>query len=195
MFKDKLKELRTQNGITQKDLADEIFVSRSAIAKWENGNGYPSEVNLEALCSYFGVEEEWLMERNDYKENIKQTKIKFKRLPIQIISIIIPLMCYLLTYAKTLMYSETLLDSFRQVVSMVNILKWNIIVPHIFIIAPIILSILDIIIIYKRTYSKYNKVMNWLLPIMTILSLIIFIFMARLLSNPNFWFILEKFRE
>ena len=38
MFKDKLKELRMQKGISQYELAENLFVSRSAIAKWENGN-------------------------------------------------------------------------------------------------------------------------------------------------------------
>lgn len=56
MFKDKLKKLREQKGISQYELADKLYVSRSAIAKWENGNGIPSDVNLEALCKFFGVE-------------------------------------------------------------------------------------------------------------------------------------------
>ena len=36
MFKDKLKELRKQKGLSQQELADKLFVSRSAVAKWEN---------------------------------------------------------------------------------------------------------------------------------------------------------------
>ena len=68
MFKDKLKELRMQKGISQYELAENLFVSRSAIAKWENGNGIPSDVNLEAICEFFNVEEEWLLDRGDIKE-------------------------------------------------------------------------------------------------------------------------------
>ena len=55
-FKDKLKMLRTEKGISQQALADEIFVSRSAVAKWENGLGYPSEDSCKALAEYFDVE-------------------------------------------------------------------------------------------------------------------------------------------
>lgn len=58
MFKDKLKELRIQKGISQYELADKLSVSRSAIAKWENGNDIPSDVNLEAIYEFFDVEEE-----------------------------------------------------------------------------------------------------------------------------------------
>ena len=41
MFKDKLKELRQSKNITQATLADKIYVSRSAVAKWEQVGGLP----------------------------------------------------------------------------------------------------------------------------------------------------------
>lgn len=55
-FKDKLKNLRSKQGISQQQLADAIYVSRSAVAKWENGLGYPSQDSFEALANYFGVD-------------------------------------------------------------------------------------------------------------------------------------------
>ena len=42
-FKDKLKKLRIENGLSQEALAEAVHISRSAIAKYENGNGNPSE--------------------------------------------------------------------------------------------------------------------------------------------------------
>jgi len=56
-FRDKIKKLRTDRGLSQQALADAIYVSRSAVAKWENGLGYPSQESLDALTAYFGVEE------------------------------------------------------------------------------------------------------------------------------------------
>ena len=38
-FKDKLKRLRNENGLSQEALAEAVHISRSAIAKYENGNG------------------------------------------------------------------------------------------------------------------------------------------------------------
>ena len=58
-FKDKLKQLRTEKGISQQALADAIHFSRSAVAKWENGLGYPSQDSIEVLTAYFGVEENY----------------------------------------------------------------------------------------------------------------------------------------
>lgn len=60
-FKDKLKKLRTEKGISQQALADSIYVSRSAIAKWENGFGYPSQDSYDALVAYFGVTEDYFL--------------------------------------------------------------------------------------------------------------------------------------
>ena len=54
-FKDKIKTLRHDKGISQQALADAIFVSRSAVAKWENGLGFPSDDSMAALTAYFGV--------------------------------------------------------------------------------------------------------------------------------------------
>ncbi len=74
MFKDKLKELRLKYGLTQQELADKIYVSRSAICKWEMGNGIPSNPNLEALCLLFNVEEDWLFSQQDQTEGKEITK-------------------------------------------------------------------------------------------------------------------------
>ena len=65
MFKDRLKELRKEQGLTQEELGKKIYVSRSTICKWEIGNGLPSEANLESLCELFNVSKEWLLDLED----------------------------------------------------------------------------------------------------------------------------------
>lgn len=54
-FSEKLKELRNDKGISQAKLATDIHISRSAVAKWENGLGLPSDESLKMLAEYFGV--------------------------------------------------------------------------------------------------------------------------------------------
>ena len=73
MFKDKLKDLRKSKGISQQELADMIFVSRSAVAKWESGNGLPSDSYLKAICEYFNVEEDYLIDKNELKRIVDYT--------------------------------------------------------------------------------------------------------------------------
>lgn len=57
-FRQRLRALREERGITQRELADAIYVSRSAVAKWENGLGIPSRESYQALLTYFGVSED-----------------------------------------------------------------------------------------------------------------------------------------
>lgn len=54
-FQDKLKELRKNRGLTQEELAQALFVSRTAISKWETGKGYPNIDSLKAISKYFCV--------------------------------------------------------------------------------------------------------------------------------------------
>ena len=45
-FGTKLKELRATKGVSQAKLAADIHISRSAVAKWENGLGLPNDESL-----------------------------------------------------------------------------------------------------------------------------------------------------
>ena len=54
-FHEKLQELRKGRGLTQEELAETLYVSRTAISKWESGRGYPSIDSLKEISSYFSV--------------------------------------------------------------------------------------------------------------------------------------------
>lgn len=54
-FHEKLQELRKIRGLTQEELAEALFVSRTAISKWESGRGYPSIDSLKEISRYFSV--------------------------------------------------------------------------------------------------------------------------------------------
>ena len=54
-FHEKLAELRKSKGLTQEELAEALFVSRTAVSKWESGRGYPSIDSLKEISRYFSV--------------------------------------------------------------------------------------------------------------------------------------------
>lgn len=54
-FYEKLQELRKQKGLTQEELARVLYVSRTAISKWESGRGYPNIDSLKRIAGFFGV--------------------------------------------------------------------------------------------------------------------------------------------
>lgn len=54
-FHEKLQELRKNRGLTQEELAEALYVSRTAISKWESGRGYPSIDSLRQISNYFQI--------------------------------------------------------------------------------------------------------------------------------------------
>ena len=54
-FNQKLQELRKQKGLTQEELAAALYVSRTAVSKWESGRGYPNIDSLKTIAAFFSV--------------------------------------------------------------------------------------------------------------------------------------------
>lgn len=54
-FNEKLQQLRKQNNLTQEQLAEQLYVSRTAVSKWESGKGYPNIESLKSISKLFSV--------------------------------------------------------------------------------------------------------------------------------------------
>ena len=54
-FNEKLQELRKNRGLTQEEAAEALYVSRTAISKWESGRGYPSIDSLKEIARFYSV--------------------------------------------------------------------------------------------------------------------------------------------
>ena len=54
-FHEKLQELRKNRKMTQEELAEVLYVSRTAVSKWESGRGYPSIDSLKEISKFFSV--------------------------------------------------------------------------------------------------------------------------------------------
>ena len=78
MFGDKLKKLRTDNNLTQDELAEKIMVTRTAISKWETNRGYPSIDSLKELSKLFDISIDELIQDSDV-ENKRQLEIAKNR--------------------------------------------------------------------------------------------------------------------
>lgn len=52
---EKIQKLRKQHNLTQEELAEALFVSRTAVSKWESGRGYPNIESLKAIAKFFSV--------------------------------------------------------------------------------------------------------------------------------------------
>lgn len=60
-FQERLKELRKEDGITQKTLAQAIGITCDCIGFWKHGRSEPSIEFIIALAKYFGVTTDYLL--------------------------------------------------------------------------------------------------------------------------------------
>lgn len=63
-FKDVLKELRINRGLTQNDLSKGTGLAKSTISMYENGNREPNFETLELFAGFFNVDMNTLFEHN-----------------------------------------------------------------------------------------------------------------------------------
>ena len=67
-FNEKLQELRKQKGLTQEELAEQLYVSRTAVSKWESGRGYPGIDSIRAIAAFFSVTVDQLLSSDQVLE-------------------------------------------------------------------------------------------------------------------------------
>ncbi len=64
-LRDRLQQLRKQNGLSQEELADKIGIARQTISKWENGQAVPELNALLCLSSLYGVTIDSIVKNSD----------------------------------------------------------------------------------------------------------------------------------
>ena len=55
-FAETLKQLRTNKGLSQRELAERMFVNRSTVARWESGSRLPDAVMISRLSQCLGID-------------------------------------------------------------------------------------------------------------------------------------------
>lgn len=61
-FGEKIKELRKENGLTQKQLAEAIDSAQSSVYYWESNKQEPNISALKKLCQFFNVSADYLLD-------------------------------------------------------------------------------------------------------------------------------------
>lgn len=81
MIGEKIKRLRTEKGMTQKDLADKLFVTAQAVSRWENGEVEPSISTVTEMANIFEVTVDEIVGKEVNKEEpqiITETKYVYQ---------------------------------------------------------------------------------------------------------------------
>jgi len=73
-FHEKLQQLRKQNNLTQEQLARRLYVSRTAVSKWESGRGYPNLESLKCISKLFNISIDELLSGGELIELAEKEK-------------------------------------------------------------------------------------------------------------------------
>lgn len=175
-FGEKLQSLRKQRGLTQEELSKALYVSRTAVSKWESGKGYPNIDSLKEISEYFSVSIDYLLSgekllniaEKENRANIKNTcSVIFAMADISfILLILLPLYPY---KSENYVYSVNLLN-YGQISDLKITVYW------IFFFLLIILGILKFILIkinnenLKKAFTYISLGVNIILVLFLALS-------------------------
>ncbi len=98
-FSEKLQALRKQKNLTQEELSEILFVSRTAISKWESGRGYPNIDSLKAIAKFFGISIDELLSGKELltiaEEEAKEKQTHFQDLVLGLLDISVAMFLFL----------------------------------------------------------------------------------------------------
>lgn len=172
-FGEKIQKLRNQNKWTQEQLAEKLYVSRTAVSKWESGKGYPNIDSLKDIAKLFNKTIDELLSSEEIidiakKENTSNIK-RINNLIYGLLDIISVLFIFLPLYAQraeNFIYSVSLISTN----DISNIIKVSYIV---------ILSILSLIGIAELIMNfvdnkKFQRIVNVISLIVETISILFF---------------------
>ena len=126
---EKLQELRKQKGLTQEELAQALYVSRTAVSKWEAGRGYPSIDSLKAIAKFFSVTVDSLISGEELLTVAEADgKEKEKRVCNRVVGALdcgMLLLLFLTQLALQKQRKRTFLSLIRQVDFTLNLTLWK----------------------------------------------------------------------
>lgn len=165
-LKDRLKELRANANLTQEDLANQIFVSRTLVSKWESGDRYPSKDNLARLSVLFQIPQDELI--GGQRERDRYSKYN-------VISIAYSSVCGVMTLGLVAMMILAVIERITQNDAWTGI--GGFVVSVVFVLPCILALVLfEAITLKKKSgyktlelYSLFALILVWLLSIPTYL--------------------------
>jgi len=172
-FGEKVQKLRNQNKWTQEQLAEKLYVSRTAVSKWESGKGYPNIDLLKDIAKLFNKTIDELLSSEEILDIAKiENTANMKRtnnLVYGLLDIISVLFIFLPLYARR---TENFVYS-------VSLVSTNDISYMIKISCIIILSIISVIglaenVLYFIDNKKIQRIINGLSLIVQTFSILFF---------------------
>jgi transcriptional regulator with XRE-family HTH domain len=174
-FNNKLQQLRKQKNLTQDELAEALYVSRTAVSKWESGRGYPSIDSLKAISKLFSVSVDELLSGEELislAETESKEKVKnFSDMIFGILDCTMALLFFLPFFAQHRdgMIYEVSLIALKDFPAYIHI-------PYILLVSVAIvfgIAILAFQSFYNRIWMKSKLMISLILSILSVLIFIL----------------------
>lgn len=176
-FNEKLQGLRKNKGLTQEELANDLYVSRTAISKWESGKGYPNIDSLKAISKYFSVSLDDLLSSEEIL-NVAENdhKLREQRLRDIVYGV---LDCSLIMFMFLPFFGQRV-DGVIQEVSLLNLTECEVYIklPYMIgIIAIILFGVLTLVlqdctnVVWVKYKTKISLVLSTLMAMFFIMSM------------------------
>ncbi len=173
-FHEKLQELRKSRGLTQEELAEALYVSRTAISKWESGRGYPSIDSLKGIANYFSVTIDDLLSGDKLLSIAEKENKANMRNMCDLLFGIVDLFSFILIVLP--LYPNTI-DDFVYSVNLLNYVQTTQINKIVFWAMYITLIVIGIVkVIFTKTSKEKNS--KTMMEISMIISILMVVFLA-----------------
>ncbi len=178
-FNEKLQKLRKYRGLTQEELAEKLYVSRTAISKWESGRGYPNIDSLKSISDCFAVSLDELLSGEDISiitdEDSKNKTSKMGNLTFGLLDSNFILLFFLPVFAQRE----------YEIVREVSLLTMNLIMSYTkkaLIIAIAVTGLYGIALLVLQNYSveRWKNVKYKLSAILSIIDILLFMVSQQL---------------
>ena len=173
-FNEKLQELRKNKGLTQEELAEILYVSRTAISKWESGRGYPNIESLKEISKFFEVSIDNLLSGEKLLSIAEKENKSNIRNMCDLLFGIVDLFSFILVVLP--LYPNTI-DGFVYSVNLLNYNETtsiNLVIYWVMFISLFVVGVIKIILT-KTKAEKGNKI---LMTLSIALNIFIVIFLA-----------------
>ena len=187
-FKEKIQNLRSKYNLTQEQLSEKLYVSRTAVSKWESGKGYPNIDTLKDISKLFNGTIDDLLSSDEIiniaKEEQKINAKKTNNFVYGLLDVVSILFIFLPIYANKV-------NNFISSVPLINSNGTSVTIKILYMALLSILSLIGIIEIILNFIdnNKIQKVINKLSLHFQVISILIFAF-SRQAYLTNIVFVL-----
>ena len=173
-FNEKLQGLRKEKGLTQEELAEVLYVSRTAVSKWESGRGYPNIESLKDISKFFSVSIDDLLSGEKLLSIAEKENKSNIRGMCDLLYGIVDLLSFVLVALP--LYPNTI-DGFVYSVNLLNYKEISPVILRVYWVAFVLLFIIGVaeVVLTKSKKEKANKSVT---EISLVFNILLVVFLA-----------------